>query len=169
MVVMMIDGHQFPPAALRDPAILGQVGPAFSRELFEDALPIVETTYRISPDVAQRGIVGLSMGGFQALSVGFGHLDRFAYIGSFSGVPPIDTVTTAFLANAAAANTKLRLLWLACGRDDGLHTRNEEFVAKLTAAGIRHEWHLTTGDHSWPVWRGYLVDFLPRVFQPAAR
>ena len=168
MVVMMIDGHQFTPAALRDPATHGPAISAFTRELFEDALPLVESIYRVAPDAARRGIVGLSMGGFQALNVGLGKLDRFAYIGSFSGVPPDEAAAQAFLADPAAANSKLRLLWLACGRDDGLHTRNEEFVAKLAAAGIRHEWHLTPGNHSWPVWRNYLVDFLPRVFTPAA-
>ena len=167
MVVMMIDGHPFTPAAARDPATRGQAMGAFTRELFEDALPLVESIYRVAPDAARRGIVGLSMGGGQALTVGLGHLDRFAYVGSFSGVPPDDAVAQIFLADPAAANSKLRLLWLACGRDDALHTRNEEFVAKLAAAGIRHEWALTAGNHSWPIWRGYLVDFLPRLFTPA--
>jgi enterochelin esterase-like enzyme len=168
MVVMMIDGHPFTPAAMRDPANRGGAMDAFRRELLEDAMPLVETTYRVAREPAQRAIVGLSMGGGQSLTVGLGHLDRFAWVGSFSGVPPEETVAKAFLADAAGANAKLRLLWLACGRDDSLHTRNEEFVAKLKAAGVNHEWFLTAGNHSWPVWRGYLVDFLPRLFQPAA-
>jgi enterochelin esterase-like enzyme len=168
MVVMMIDGHPFAPAAMRDPANRGGAMDAFRRELLEDAMPLVETTYRVAREPAQRAIVGLSMGGGQSLTVGLGHLDRFAWVGSFSGVPPEETVAKAFLADAAGANAKLRLLWLACGRDDSLHTRNEEFVAKLKAAGVNHEWFLTAGNHSWPVWRGYLVDFLPRLFQPAA-
>ena len=166
MVVVMLDGHPFTPAAARDPANRGGAMDAFRRELFEDAIPLVESLYRVSPEAAQRGIVGLSMGGGQSLTVGLGHLDRFAYVGSFSGVPPDESVAQAFLADPAGANAKLRLLWLACGKDDALHARNEAFVAKLAAAQIHHEWHLTAGNHSWPVWRGYLVDFLPRLFQP---
>lgn len=167
MIVMMIDGHPFTPAAMRDPASRGTAMAAFRRELFEDALPLVESRYRVAAEATQRGIVGLSMGGGQSLTVGLGNIDRFAYVGSFSGVPPEESVEKSFLADPAAANAKLRLLWLACGRDDGLHTRNEAFVAKLTDAKIRHEWHLTAGNHSWPVWRGYLVDFLPLLFQSA--
>ncbi len=66
-----------------------------------------------------------------------------------------------------APNAKLRLLWIGCGRDDFLLARNEAFVAQLKAGGVKHEWHLTEGGHSWPVWRGYLADFLPLLFQPA--
>jgi enterochelin esterase family protein len=140
--------------------------PAFTRELLDDALPLVESVYRVSPDVAQRGIVGLSMGGGQALTVGLAHLDRFAYVGSFSGVPADEPVTQAVSGDAKGTNAKLRLLWIACGADDFLLPRNEEFVAKLKAGGVNHEWHLTNGNHSWPVWRGYLADFLPRLFRP---
>ena len=38
-------------------------------------------------------------------------------------------------------------------------------IAALKAANVKHEWHETAGDHSWPVWRGYLSEFLPRLFQ----
>ena len=168
MVVMMIDGHPFTPAATRD-ASRSQAMSAFTRELFDDAVPLVTSLYRVSPDRAQRGIVGLSMGGGQALTVGLGHLDRFAWVGSFSGVPADEPVTQAVIAGASATNTQLRLLWIGCGADDFLLKRNEEFVGKLKAGGVNHEWHLTPGNHSWPVWRNYLVDFLPRVFTPAAR
>lgn len=165
MVVMMIDGHPFTPVATRDAANRSGAMDAFRRELLEDALPLVESHYRVASEVTQRGIVGLSMGGGQSLTVGLGHLDRFAYVGSFSGVPPDDAVEKAFLATPAVANAKLRLLWIACGRDDFLLARNEAFVAKLKSAGVQHEWHLTAGNHSWPVWRGYLADFLPRLFR----
>ena len=121
----------------------------------------------MSPDSAQRGIVGLSMGGGQSLTVGLGNLDRFSWVGSFSGVPPDESVAKAVLADAPGTNAKLRLLWIACGQDDSLRARNEDFVAKLKASGVTHEWQVTPGGHSWPVWRGYLADFLPRLFQPA--
>ncbi len=169
MVVVMLDGHPFTPTGMRDGAGRGSAPmDAFRRELFEDAIPLVEATYRVEADVSQRGIVGLSMGGGQSLTVGLGHLNRFAWIGSFSGVPPEEAVAQTVLADAANTNAKLRLLWIGCGADDFLLKRNEEFVGKLKAAGVNHEWHRTAGNHSWPVWRGYLADFLPRVFQPAS-
>ena len=166
MIVVMLDGHPFTPTEMREgPNRNGSAMDAFRRELFEDAIPLVEATYRVSSDVSQRGIVGLSMGGGQSLTIGLGHLERFAWIGSFSGVPPDEAVAQTVLADAAGTNARLRLLWIGCGADDFLLKRNEEFVGKLKAAGVNHEWHLTAGNHSWPVWRGYLADFLPRVFQ----
>ncbi|MCX6954008.1 MAG: alpha/beta hydrolase-fold protein [Verrucomicrobia bacterium] len=167
MVVMMIDGHPFTPAAMRAGASREAATAAFRRELLDEALPLVESRYRVAAAPAQRGIVGLSMGGGQSITVGLGNLDRFAWVGAFSGSAPDDTVVKTFLADPAAANAKLKLLWFACGKDDALHTRNEEFDAKLTAAGIKHQWQLTPGNHSWPVWRNYLVEFLPLLFQPS--
>ena len=70
-------------------------------------------------------------------------------------------------ADPAAANAGLRLLWIAVGKDDFLHQRNEEFVAVLKDKGIRHTWQLTDGDHSWPVWRRYLAEFAPLLFTDA--
>ena len=40
-----------------------------------------------------------------------------------------------------------------------------EYDAALTKAGVKHDYVVTEGDHSWPVWRRYLVDFLPLLFR----
>jgi enterochelin esterase family protein len=104
------------------------------------------------------------MGGSQSLTVGLGNLERFAWVGAFSAGPPASETTEQVLSEPDAANAKLRLLWIACGKDDFLRQRNEEFVAKLKEKAIRHEWQLTEGDHSWPVWRRYLAEFAPRLF-----
>jgi enterochelin esterase family protein len=162
MIVVMLDGHAAigsTPGAYQDNTGL------FQRDLFEDVLPLVESEYRVKPEAANRAIVGLSMGGGQSLTIGLNHTDRFAWVGGFSSaVPGADTVAGA-LANAEATNGRLRLLWIACGKADFLLQRNESFIALLKEKGVRHEWVLTEGDHSWPVWRRYLADFLPRLFQ----
>jgi len=170
MIVVMLDGHPLGMLS-RDsaPQRRGAAMDAFHRELFEDGIPLVETLYRVEPDAAHRAIAGLSMGGGQSLTVGLGNLDRFAWVGAFSAAPPSAEVAQAILADPAAANAKLKLLWIACGQDDSLHSRNEEFVAALKENGIRHEWQLTTGDHSWPVWRRYLAEFAPKLFQPSVK
>lgn len=167
MIVLMLDGHPLRRVSNQDPAARTRAMDAFRGELFDDALPLVEARYRVASGVENRGIVGLSMGGGQSLTTGLGHLDRFSWVGAFSGVPAADSVATALYADPAAANAKLRLLWIACGKDDFLLKRNEDFTGKLREHGINHEWHATAGDHSWPIWRGYLTEFLPRLFQPA--
>ncbi len=165
MIVLMIDGHPLGTWPREDVSERGEALLAFRRELFEDAIPLVESLYRVEADRSRRAIVGLSMGGAQSLTVGLGNLDRFAWVGSFSGVAPEGEIREKFLAAPDVANAQLRLLWIAVGKDDFLRQRNEEFIAALKEKGIRHEWQLTDGDHSWPVWRRYLTEFAQLLFQ----
>ena len=170
MVVVMLDGHPLGTTS-RDaaPQRRGAAMDAFRREMFDDALPLVESLYRVELDAANRAIAGLSMGGGQSLTVGLGNLDRFAWVGAFSAAPPSTDVAQAVLADPVASNAKLRLLWIGCGQDDFLKSRNEEFVAALKDKGVKHDWQLTAGDHSWPVWRRYLADFAPKLFQDVSK
>ena len=164
MIVMMLDGHPLGQVARDATNSRAASLTAFRRELLEEALPLVEAHYRVSPHRELRAITGLSMGGWQSLSVGLNALDRFAWIGSFSGAVDEKEIAPA-LADAAGTNARLKLLWIACGKSDSLLARNEQLVATLTAKGVKYEWLATAGDHSWPVWRGYLVDFLPKLFR----
>jgi enterochelin esterase-like enzyme len=124
----------------------------------------VEKLYRVSSKREDRAIAGLSMGGWQSLSIGMNHLEQFAWIGSFSGAVDEKEIRKP-LENAADTNAKLKLLWIACGEKDFLLERNEQIVSTLKAKGVKHEWLLTPGDHSWPVWREYLSQFAPLLFQ----
>jgi enterochelin esterase family protein len=156
MVIVMMDGH----------ATLGQDNTAaFERDLLEDVMPMIESTYRVKPDPANRAIVGLSMGGGQSLTIGLNHADQFAWVGGFSAAPPDSKAVAAALDHPDATNAKLRLLYIACGKDDFLLKRNQEFIATLKAKNVKHAWRETDGGHSWPVWRLYLADFLPQLFR----
>jgi enterochelin esterase-like enzyme len=166
MIVMMIDGHP-----------LGMVGreagdakriaaqEAFERELLDEALPLVESLYRVEKDAAKRAIAGLSMGGAQSLSVGLANMDRFSHVVAMSAGPPSPQRMEKFLAEPATANAKLRLLWIGVGKEDFLLQRSEQLAAALKEKGIRHERRVTEGDHSWPVWRGYLAEVAPLLFR----
>jgi enterochelin esterase-like enzyme len=158
----MMDGH----AAIGG----GPGGPqdnttAFGRDLLEDVMPFVEANYRVKTDAASRAIAGLSMGGGQSLTIGLNHPGKFAWVAGFSSAVPSDQAIANFLNDPAGANAKLKLLWIGVGKDDFLRQRNEEFIATLKAKDIHHEWHLTEGTHSWPVWRLYLADLAPKLFQ----
>jgi enterochelin esterase-like enzyme len=164
MVVVMLNGHA--PVAVRseDPAQRWQQSlEGFRNELTQDAIPLVERLYRVAKKPEQRAIAGLSMGGGQSLGAGL-TLDGFGWIGAFSAAAPPTSMIEGALADAAGTNGRLRLLWIAIGKDDFLLKRNEEFIALLKDKGIRHEYLLTEGGHSWPLWRQYLVDFVPRLF-----
>lgn len=161
MVMVMMDGH----AAVNTGAggFQGSTS-AFERDLIEDVMPFVEANYRVKPEAAARAIVGLSMGGGQSLTIGLNHPDKFAWVGGFSAAVPSREAIAGALDHPTGMNEKLKLLWIACGKDDFLLQRNQEFIALLKEKNLRHEWLLTEGDHSWPVWRIYLADIAPRLF-----
>jgi enterochelin esterase family protein len=162
MIVVMLDGHPIPESYGdgRSPTNTEEL----RRDLLEATLPMVERLYRVKPGRENRAIAGLSMGGLHALTIGLNGLETFSWIGSFSAAVPEGAIAPA-LADAGATNEKLKLLWIACGKEDFLLEENEKLTALLKEKSIRHEWHLTEGDHSWPVWRGYLADFAPRLFR----
>ncbi len=164
MIVLMINGHSDRVSPLGDKDRQAKALEAFRRELLEDAIPLVEKNYRLAEGRDHRAIAGLSMGARQSLTVGLSTLDRFAWIGAFSGGIDPDVVKP-LLQSPTETNAKLRLLWIACGRDDSYLTPTQTFAAALASSGIRHDWRLTDGGHTWPVWRGYLVDFVPLLFR----
>jgi len=171
LIIVMTDGHaSFAQPAGGSSDNRGRALEAFQRDLLEEVMPFVAADYRTRVDRESRAIIGLSMGGNQSLTIGLNHPELFAWVGGMSSAvrEPEQAVGHA-LADAKSVNQKLRLLWFACGKDDFLLKQNQQFDELLTARGIRHEFRLTEGNHSWPVWRRYLEDFLPRLFTAPGR
>ena len=50
-----------------------------------DLIPMIEKTYRVVPGRENRAMAGLSMGGMQSFQTVLANLDKFAYLGGFSG------------------------------------------------------------------------------------
>jgi len=163
MIVIMLDGHPIPESYGdgRSSANTEEL----RRDLVEVVLPMIEERYRTKPGKKNRAIAGLSMGGLHSLTIGLNHLDIFSTVGSFSGAIPEMNVIEPVLSDPDATNEALDLLWVACGQKDFLLDENRKLIAALEEKGIEHEWHLTEGSHAWPVWRGYLADFAPKLFR----
>ena len=53
--------------------------------MFTDLIPMIERTYRVLPGRENRAMAGLSMGGMQTFTTALNNLDKFAYLGGFSG------------------------------------------------------------------------------------
>jgi len=137
----------------------------FGEALLNEVMPQVEKSYCVSTDRQARAIGGLSMGGTESLVVGLNHLDRFAWIGAFSSGGLSTNFTAQFPALEAKANDQLRLLWVACGKEDGLLNANQQFCDWLQSKNIRYTWVESPGAHSFRVWRRYLAEFAPLLFK----
>ena len=137
----------------------------FGEALLGEVMPQVEKAYRVSAERQSRAIAGLSMGGTESLVVGLNHLDRFAWIGAFSSGGLNTNFAVQFPSLDAKANDTLQLLWIGCGREDGLLGSNRQLCEWLKSKDIRHTWVESPGTHSFRVWRRYLAEFAPLLFQ----
>ncbi len=152
-------------ARVREPDLWQRNIGLFRKALLDEVLPQVESAYHVSKDRKQRAIAGLSMGGAEALTVGLNSLDRFAWIGAFSSGGLNTNFASAFPALDASANDRLRLLWISCGKDDGLLAPNQKFVDWLETKGVHCTWAEVPGVHSWRVWRRNLATLVPLLFR----
>jgi enterochelin esterase family protein len=147
-----------------DPGIVERNTSLFTSALLNEVLPRVEAEYRASKDRNDRAIAGLSMGGLESLQTGLTHTGQFAWIGGFSSAVRNPAFNEA-LQTLDPRSANLRLLWIACGVDDGLIEPNRKFIAFLKAKEMPVTQIETPGMHSWLVWRDNLVHFAPLLFQ----
>jgi enterochelin esterase family protein len=150
---------------VRSPDLWEQNQTRFREALLNEVMPQAENAYHILPDANSHALAGLSMGGAESLRVGLNTLDRFAWIGSFSAGGVGGDFAATFPGLDEKANKRLRLLWIACGREDGLFGANQSLEKWLQSKGVHHSWTATPGAHAWPVWRRNLATFAPLLFQ----
>jgi enterochelin esterase family protein len=137
----------------------------FRQTLLDEVMPQVEKAYQLSNKPGDRAIAGLSMGGSESLLVGLNTLDRFGWVGAFSSGGLSTNLPAKFPKLDASANRQLNLLWVACGKEDGLFANNEAFHKWLDSKDVKHTWVASPGAHSFRVWRRYLAQFAPLLFQ----
>jgi enterochelin esterase-like enzyme len=136
---------------------------AFEKDLLEDVIPTIEGRYAVQADREHRALAGLSMGGGQALNFGLAHLDTFAWVGGFSSAP--NTKPPAELVpDPAVAKEKLKVLWLACGKRDGLIRISQDVHAYLKEKDVPHIWHVDGYAHDPREWKNNLYLFAQHIF-----
>ena len=161
LIIVMPYGHT--PSAPPEMRSIGRYE-AFEKDLVQDVIGFVEKSYRAGAGQKNRAVAGLSMGGGQSLTVGLGNLETFGWVGAFSSAIPRGEKFEELLAEPKSINDKLNLLWIGCGRKDFLFDANQKFFEQLKADGIEHVAYITDGAHEWRIWRRYLNEFVPLLF-----
>jgi enterochelin esterase family protein len=181
MVVVMPLGHAIQSfyagpaksaAAPGSPATAAAGGGAgalslFGRDLLDDVKPLVEKTFKVSTRPDDRAIAGLSMGGGQTINIAFNRPELFRYVVLMSPAAGqgLEQTYASFLSNPSVPNKQFKLFWMAVGRDDNLVGNGDKaFDQVLTAKGINHSFKSTDGRHEWTVWRHYLQEVAPLLF-----
>ena len=181
MIIVMDNGYASQPGQAAPPAAgagrgAGGVTAAFEEVVTRDLIPLVDSTYRTLADREHRAMAGLSMGGNQTCQVTMHNLDKFAYIGAFSGTmnglstDPLDPATAfnGMFKDGAALNKKIKLFWIGMGtaEPDPFPGAIGAFKAMLDKAGVKYVYFESPGTaHEWLTWRRDLNDFAPRLFR----
>ncbi len=174
MIVVMTLGYGAPEIVsrtgpgFRDRKLRQENTDKYREALFTEVMPRIKKDYRVKTGRDNTAIAGLSMGGGESLDVGLNNLDRFAWIGSFSGAVGMGgrDLHQEFPALGSKDNSRIRLLWVACGKEDPLvGDMNRRFDRWLIARKIQFTEIWTPGVHSWMVWRDNLAHFAPLLFQ----
>ena len=172
MIVVMDYGncgyiHGTKPGETRE-----EFGASFTPILLNDIIPYIDRTFRTLTDRDNRAMAGLSWGGHQTFNTTLANLDKFAYIGAFSGaifLPPqadIRQVYDGVFADAGKFNSQVHTLFLGMGSEENMGSR--QLSEKLKAAGIDNVYYESPGTHhEWLTWRRCLNEFLPLIFKAA--
>ncbi len=148
---------------------------ALEEVFINDLIPFIDATYRTIPTRENRAMAGLSMGGMQTFVIGLKNLDRFAYLGGFSGAGggfgggTFDPKTShgGVMADAKAFNEKVRVLFMSIGTAEGerFYDSVKKYRDALEGAGIKTVYYESPGtSHEWLTWRRSLREFAPLLF-----
>ena len=170
MIIVMPYGHV---GRQMIPQTGNQAGPrgsgeaaGFEKDLLAEVIPAAEKNYRMLPGSANRAILGLSMGGGEAMAAGLHHPELFGYIGAFSG-------GANFRADMEkmdrAVLNRYRLIWIGCGTEDSLFSANKTVVDWMEKNQIQHTFRSVPGAHVWPVWHKFLAETAPLLFEGKVR
>lgn len=169
MIVVMPDGYGgadiLQPNAYWNDELRARNFERFKESLFNEVMPRVAHNFNVRTDRNSTALAGLSMGGAQTAIIGLNNLDRFAWIGMFSSGGLRENFGQEFPGLNSSTNSRLHLLWVACGKDDGLLGINQGFNQWLTSVDIKHTYVETPGNHTWMVWRRNLAAFAPLLFR----
>jgi enterochelin esterase-like enzyme len=145
-------------------------GANFTPILLNEIIPYVEKTFRVFTDRNNRGMAGLSWGGFQTFQIALNNLDKFSYLGGFSGAgmfnPETDlkTVYNGVFSDSTAFNKKVYAFFLGIGTKEG--QRMKALSESLRKAGIKNTYYESEGTaHEWLTWRRCLHEFAPLLFK----
>jgi enterochelin esterase-like enzyme len=142
----------------------------FESVIVDDVVPLIDQKFRTLADRDHRALAGLSMGSMQAMQIGLRNLDKFSWIGFFSGATvsgDLDTAYNGVFKDSADFNKRVHLLWIGAGTAEAqLITALDASDQLLNQRGIKHVIFKSEGTaHEWHTWRRHLNDFAPRLFQ----
>ncbi len=144
-----------------------EYGASFYPVLLNDLIPYIDANFRTKSDRENRAMAGLSWGGHQTFDVVLQNLDKFAWLGTFSGAIfglDVKTAYNGVFANAEEFNKKIHYMYMNWGSDDFI--KSQPIVDSLRELGIKVDSSVSEGTgHEFLTWRRGLHEFIPHLFK----
>ena len=146
-----------PPAAGARPRMMFSFD-TYKEVMMNDMIPYIDTHFRTLTNGRNRAMAGLSMGTFVTRVVALSNLDKFSYIGIFSG----GTVSPSDIKD----KSKVKLVFMSFGSRergaDGLKVAADS-LQQAGINGVSYVSPLTA--HEWQSWRRSLREFAQLLFK----
>jgi enterochelin esterase-like enzyme len=180
MIIVIDNGYALKPSQMQPGAAAPGRGPGdfsvFEEVLIQEIIPMIDDRYRTIADRDHRAMAGLSMGANQTIRITMNNINKFSYIGAFSGtsnfpsteaVDPVTFMDGKF-KDGAALNKQIKLFWLGLGTKEPnpFPASVGAFRAMLDKVGVKYVYYESIGTaHEWLTWRRDLNQFAPLLFK----
>ena len=130
----------------------------YAELMVKDLIPYIDGNFRTLTDQGSRAMAGLSMGSMVTRSVALANLDKFSYLGIFSG----GTVTPDQIPD----KSKVKLVFMSFGSREGGADGLKGAADVLNQAGVKSVSYVSPlTAHEWQSWRRSLREFSPLLFK----
>jgi enterochelin esterase-like enzyme len=168
MIVVMESGDvKAPFRGGNNQAGRSQYGASFYKVMTEDLIPYIDANFRTKSDRDNRAMAGLSWGGHQTFDIVMNNMDKFAWMGAFSGAIfglDVNKTYDGAFSRSEEFNRRIHYLFLSCGSEENFGT--ERLVNDLRDAGVNVDYYVSPGTHhEWLTWRRSLKEFVPHLFK----
>ena len=142
-------------------------GNSFYPVMLNDLIPYIDQNFRTKSDRENRAMAGLSWGGHQTFDIVLNNLDKFAWMGTFSGAIfglDVKTAYNGVFANADEFNKKIHYMYMNWGSEDFI--KSGDIVKQLRELGVKVDSSESAGTaHEFLTWRRGLHEFIPHLFK----
>ncbi len=144
-----------------------EYGASFYKVMIQDLISTIDSQFRTLTDRDHRAMAGLSWGGHQTFDLVLNNMDKFAWMGAFSGAIfglDVKTAYNGIFSRPDEFNKKIHYLYLSSGSEENFGT--EALVKNLREAGIKADFYVSPGTHhEWLTWRRCFRQFVPHLFK----
>jgi len=167
MIVVMDNGNCSHSFGTKKGETMADFGASFNKIIINEIIPYIDTNFRTLTDRQNRAMAGLSWGGKQTLEITTANLDKFSWIGTFSGAifgVDLKTYNGGVFNNANDFNSKVNYFFMGAGSEENFGT--EKMVNSLNEAGIKAVYYASQGTHhEWLTWRRCFKEFVVKIFK----